>query len=152
MTPGTSGRKPHVFVVEDNPGDVQLLKMALESAQVDCELTIIDDGGEAMAYVQQQGKYTGAVPPDLAILDLNLPKNDGIEILQKMRGNRSFADVPVAILTSSSSPRELARIEGFHIARYITKPLDYDEYLKIGLILKDLLAANGNLPGTVGDT
>ena len=78
------------------------------------------------------------------LLDLNLPKNDGIEILSVLRRNSSFVEVPVVILTSSSSPRELARIEGLQITRYLTKPLDFDEYLKIGLILKDLLAQRTN--------
>jgi CheY-like chemotaxis protein len=128
--------KAQIFVVEDNPGDVMLLKMALENAEVDCELTVMGDGGEALAYVQ----HLGTQAPDLVLLDLNLPKNDGIEILSVLRRNPSFGEVPVVILTSSSSPREMARIEGLQITRYLTKPLDFDEYLKIGLILKDLLA------------
>jgi CheY-like chemotaxis protein len=127
--------KPQIFVVEDNPGDVMLLKMALEDAEVDCELTVVSDGGEALAYVQQLGTQA----PDLVLLDLNLPKNDGIEILSVLRRNPSFLEVPVVILTSSSSPREMARIEGLQITRYLTKPLDFDEYLKIGVILKNLL-------------
>jgi CheY-like chemotaxis protein len=70
---------------------------------------------------------------------LNLPRYDGIEILEAMRANRAFADVPVAVLSSSSSPRDRARIEAFHIGRYITKPPNLDEYMRIGLIVKQLL-------------
>jgi CheY-like chemotaxis protein len=151
MTGGIGAHKLRVFVVEDNPGDVQLLEMALQSAQLACELTVIDDGAEALAFVRQQGKYAGTTPPDLAILDLNLPKCDGIEILRGMRDNKSFANVPVAILTSSSSPREVARMEGLQIARYITKPMDFDEYLKIGVILKELLSDADRL-GAAGKT
>ena len=132
--------KAEILVVEDNPGDVTLLRMALEYADVDCELTVMGDGGEALAYVQQLGAKGYRVAPDLVLLDLNLPKNDGIEILNILRRNPSFSDVPVVILTSSCSPRELARIEGLQITRHLIKPMDFDEYLKIGLILKDLLA------------
>jgi CheY-like chemotaxis protein len=139
MTVESGSEKAQILVVEDNPGDVMLLQMALESAGVACELTVIGDGGEALARVRQMGS-AGAAALDLAILDLNLPKNDGIEILAGLRGNPWFAGVPVVILTSSSSPRELARIKGLQVARYITKPLDFEDYLKIGLILKDLLA------------
>ena len=132
--------KPQVLVVEDNPADVELLRWALDSAAVDCELTVIDDGGEALAFVQQRGKYFASTVPDLAILDLNLPRYDGVEILEAMRASRVFASVPVAVLSSSSSPRDRARMEAFNIGRYITKPPDLDEYLRIGLIVKELLA------------
>ena len=89
------------------------------------DLTVIDDGGETLAFVQNRGKY--------------LPKYDGIEILEAMRGNLAFAGVPVAVLSSTSSPRERAKMEAFGIDRFITKPPDLDEYLEIGLILRRLL-------------
>jgi CheY-like chemotaxis protein len=132
--------KSQVLVVEDNPADVELLRWALDSAAVECELTVIEDGGEALAFVQQRGKYLGSTAPDLAILDLNMPKYDGMEILEAMRASQVFASVPVAVLSSSSSPRDRARMEAFNIGRYITKPPDLDEYLRIGLIVKELLA------------
>jgi CheY-like chemotaxis protein len=134
-----NGRKLHILVVEDNPADVELLRWALESARIDCDLTVIDDGGEALAFVQNRGKYLHSPPPDLAILDLNLPKYDGIEILEAMRGNLAFAGVPVAVLSSTSSPREMAKMEAVGIDRFITKPPDLDEYVEIGLIVKSLL-------------
>jgi CheY-like chemotaxis protein len=130
----------HIFVVEDNPGDVQLLQIALKAANVSCELTVVADGGEAIAFVQQRGQYANVATPDLAVLDLNLPKNDGLEILEAMRASEVFAKVPVAVLSSSSSPRDLASLERFHVERFIVKPPDLDEYLQIGLILKELLS------------
>jgi len=129
-----------VLVVEDNPADVELLRWALDGAAVDCDLTVIDDGGEALAFVQQRGKYFASTAPDLAILDLNMPKYDGMEILEAMRASKVFAAVPVAVLSSSSSPRDRARMEAYNIGRYITKPPDLDEYLRIGFIVKELLA------------
>jgi CheY-like chemotaxis protein len=131
--------KARVLVVEDNPADVELLRYALVSAGVDCELTVIDNGGDALAFFAQRGDYANSTPPDLAILDLNLPRYDGIEILEAMRANGKFSNVAVAVLTSSSSPRDRARIEAFHIARYIIKPPDLDEYMRIGLIVREIL-------------
>jgi two-component system response regulator len=131
--------KPRVLLVEDNPGDVDLLRLAFSNAGLDCELTVLDDGGEALAFVRQDGKYAGVSVPDLAILDLNVPKNDGLEILAAMRANPKFAELPVAVLSSSSSPRERAAMEHFHIRRFITKPSDLEEFMRIGSIVKELL-------------
>jgi len=129
----------HIFVVEDNPGDVQLLQMALKAANLECELTVVSDGGEAIEFVQRHGQFANAPTPHLAVLDLNLPKNDGLEILEAMRANEIFAKVPVAVLSSSSSPRELATLERFHVDRFIVKPPDLDQYLQIGAVIKELL-------------
>jgi CheY-like chemotaxis protein len=149
MTEEVSGRPVRILLVEDNPGDIQLLKMALAAAQVDCQLTVVSDGREALDFVAQRGKYSDTTPPHLAILDLNLPKNDGLEILEAMRENEAFREVPVAVLSSSSSPRERARVERFRIGRFIAKPPDLDEYLKIGLIIKGLLAENDAQRGSM---
>ena len=150
MTYGAGDEKARILLVEDNPGDVELLRLALTRAQLDCDLTVLDDGAEALLLVRQQGKYANARVPDLAVLDLNVPKNDGLEILEAMRASRVFADVLVAILSSSSSPREQARLEKFHISRFITKPLDLDEFLEIGATLKEILAEKAALARSSG--
>jgi CheY-like chemotaxis protein len=134
-----------ILLVEDNPGDVELLRLALKKAELECELTVLDDGDEALSLVRQQGQYAAARVPDLVVLDLNVPKYDGAEILEALRANPAFAEVKVAVLSSSSSPRERANLEKFHISRYITKPLDLDEFLRIGEVLKALLADNASL-------
>ncbi len=136
-------RKIQILLVEDNPADVDLLRRALRSAGLDCELTVIEDGAEALAFVRQKEKEAGGPGSDLVVLDINLPKNGGLEILEAMRASRVFADVPVAILTSSSSPRERTKMEGLRVGRYIIKPPDLEEYLKIGFILKALLVESG---------
>ena len=144
MIEAPGGRKAQIVLVEDNPADVDLLRRALRSAALDCELRVIEDGAEALAFVsQEKEKETGAPIPDLVVLDMNLPKNSGQEILEAMRTNRVFAKVPVAILTSSSSPRERTKMEGLDVGRYILKPPDLEEYLRIGLILKELLVESG---------
>lgn len=133
------GMITRILVVEDNPGDVALLRWALEAANVEFELTVIEDGGEALMLAQRRGKYADAEAPDLAILDINLPRNNGIEVLQAMRASRRFADVTVAILSSSTSPREREKLDEFGIDRYIAKPADLDEFRQIGHAVRDLI-------------
>src|SRR5579864_4857641 len=111
--------KTHILVVEDNPGDVELLRRALQDARVECELTVIDDGAEALALARQSGKYANTAPPDLVIVDWNLPKHGGNEILAALRANPTFAALPVLILSSSSSPRERAQMETFQIGAFV---------------------------------
>lgn len=139
MTGDGATKKVRIFLAEDNSGDVELLRMALKTADVDCDLLVVSDGREALDFVRQRGKYANQQPPDLAVLDLNLPKNDGLEVLEALRANAAFAAVPVAIVSSSSAPQELARMQGLGIDRFIPKPPDLDEYLRIGATLKELL-------------
>jgi DNA-binding response OmpR family regulator len=132
-----SGRA-HLLVIEDNPADVDLLRRALAIAECDCQLSIIEDGAEALALFKP-----GANPavPDLAIIDLNLPKHGGLEIIEQMRAHPAFAGVPVIILSSSSSLSDRSRLEKYHIERYIVKPADLEEFMKIGWQIRELLSA-----------
>jgi DNA-binding response OmpR family regulator len=126
-------------LVEDNPGDVELFRWALKKAGVDCELTVIRDGAEALAKVRGEDASASPDTPDLVVLDLNLPKADGHEILAAMRATRAFSNVPVAILTSSTSLRERKRLEALRIARYLAKPPNLKEFVRLGSAVKDLL-------------
>jgi chemotaxis family two-component system response regulator Rcp1 len=132
-------RKARIIVVEDNPADVKLLRLALENVNLDYELTVISDGGEAIAFFEK-GKYSGWAAPDLAIFDLNLPKNGGLEVLAAMRRNPAFDDVAVTILSSSSWTRERGKITGLSARQFITKPSDLDQYMQIGHIVKEILS------------
>lgn len=134
-----AARKFRILLVEDNAADVQLLRMAFQEASLDCDLIVLEDGAEALALVRQQGRFAESQVPDLAVLDLNLPKNGGVEVLDAIRESQAFRQMPVAILSSSSSPRERAKIEEFGVKRFLTKPLDLDEFLGLGLVLKTLL-------------
>lgn len=127
-----------ILLIEDNPTDVELFRRALGVAGLACDLTVLEDGAEALALLRLPD--TEGVLPDLVVLDLNLPKHDGIEVLQAMRATTRYTSVPVAILSSSSSPRERAKIEQFRVSRYITKPPDLDQFMKIGFTLKELVA------------
>jgi CheY-like chemotaxis protein len=135
MSKETKGRKAKILLVEDNPGDVELLTMALQRAGIDFEFAHLQDGGEALAFIR--AAESSAI--DLAILDLNLPKNDGIEVLTAMRETQAFCKVPVMVFTSSASPRERSRMESFGIACYVSKPNDLDEYMRLGGQISEVL-------------
>jgi CheY-like chemotaxis protein len=126
----------HLLVVEDNPADVDLLRRALVGAQVDFELSVVDDGADALALLQPGA---GAPAPDLAIVDLNLPKHSGLEVIERMRAHPTFRDVPVVILTSSSAPQDRSSLDAFRIKKYIVKPADLDEFMRIGFEIREVL-------------
>jgi CheY-like chemotaxis protein len=128
----------HILVIEDNPSDVELLRLALDTAGLRYRMTTMHDGGDALALFR--GEAT-ADAPDLLILDLNLPKSDGLEILQAARSNPAFAELPVLVLSSASSPRELSKLLAFGRVRFQTKPSDLDRYLKLGDFVKEFLAS-----------
>jgi len=113
--------------------------MALREASIACELVVFDDGREIIEHIRQHDSVESGSVPDLIVLDLNLPKSDGLEILQVIRDAPAFAKVPVAVLSSSSSPRERAKLERFHIREFIVKPSDLEEYLRIADIVRVLL-------------
>jgi CheY-like chemotaxis protein len=127
-----------ILVLEDNPADVELLRLALLDAGVVCELAVIDDGADALAHIRRCQEPKEA--PDLAIIDLNLPKHGGLELLEEIRSSRALADLPVVILSSSSSPRERDSIAKLRVRRHIVKPPGLDEFLRIGSEVKNILA------------
>ena len=129
----------HILLVEDNLGDVFLFREALKAAGVDYEITVINDGAQDLSFVEDPNQYGARGIPDLAVLDLNLPKVEGTEVLEAMRANPDLCKVPVAVMTSSPSPRDRERAVQLGARRFITKPLDLDEFLKIGSVLKELL-------------
>lgn len=128
-----------ILLVEDNDGDVYLMRKALESAALNVELIVIDDGAEALTYARSEGKYSGAARPDAAVLDLNLPKADGTEVLEALRRNERFSEVPVVVLTSSASPAERLNMERLGVQHFFTKPPDLKDFLQIGHVIAGLL-------------
>ena len=132
-------RKRRLLMVEDNPGDVELFRWALKRADIDCDLSVIGDGAEAIAMVRREDASQHPNAPDLIVLDLNLPKADGREILTAMRSTPTFGKIPVIILTSSTSRRELEQLEPLRISRHIAKPSDLDEFLSVGTVIKKVL-------------
>ena len=131
--------KLRILVIEDNPADVELLKMALRHAELDCEMTVVDDGAEALALVGRPHSFEDSTRLDLAIIDLNLPKYGGEEILQALRANPTLSHLPVAVLSSSSAPRDRRGLQSLRVGRYIVKPADLDEFLQIGITVREFL-------------
>lgn len=129
---------PCIFLAEDNPGDVDLLRVALEEHSVDCELLVAADGEKALRFLEDIGAGTLGCPA-LAILDLNLPKKTGREVLQRMRENPAWKSVPVVILSSSDSEKDRAETAELGASRYIRKPSSLDAFVQIGGVLKNLL-------------
>jgi CheY-like chemotaxis protein len=132
-----------ILLAEDNPADVYLFRQALLGAGIDFRLTVIEDGREALAFARRDGEYAGVSIPDLAVLDLNLPKFGGIEILEALRRNDELKRVPVFIMTSSAEPRERARAVELDVERFITKPPDLADFLQIGHVVKEVLLRQG---------
>ena len=132
-----------ILLVEDNSGDVYLLRKALEGADLNFELTVIEDGGSALEFVGGQGKYSDREVPHLAVIDLSLPRNDGIQVLEAIRATERFAGMLVIVMSSSTRPPARLREESLKVARYITKPPDLEEFLRTGIVIKELLDSQG---------
>lgn len=133
--------KPVLLMIEDNPGDVELFRWVIGEAGIDCDLCVIGDGGAALEFVRRED---GSPVPDLVILDLNLPKVSGKEILTGVRSSIAFANVPVVIWTSSNARIDRAQLEPLGITRYFVKPPELSEFLKLGHAIRGLLE---ELPG-----
>ena len=139
-----------ILVAEDNPADVYLLREAFNVAGEDIEILVVSDGEQALEYVQRQGRFGNAAVPDLVVLDLNLPKSDGGDVLRCIRETPAYSDVPVVVLTSSDSPRDRKTAESLGANCFITKPSDLDAFLALGRTLMRV-AIPPKSPGVVSD-
>ena len=128
-----------ILLVEDNYADIYLFRKALVGAGLNFELTIIEDGGGAMAFVRGEGEYASSPVPDLAVIDLSLPKNDGIQVLEAIRSTERFANMLVLVTSSSAKPPASLKEAQLRVARYITKPPELEGFLQIGAVLKEIL-------------
>lgn len=120
-----------ILLVEDSPGDIRLTKEALRDAKVQNNLHVATDGEEAIAFLRHTGNHTKAPRPDLILLDLNLPKKDGREILEDIKTDESLKTIPVVVLTTSESEADILRSYELHANCYISKPVDLDGFIKV---------------------
>jgi CheY-like chemotaxis protein len=120
-----------VLLVEDSPGDVRLTREALKDAKVHISLHVASDGIEAMAYLEREGPHVNAIRPDLILLDLNLPRKDGRQVLKEIKESPKLRSIPVVILTTSSSEADILQSYHLHANCYISKPVDLDGFLKV---------------------
>ncbi len=120
-----------ILVVEDNPADVRLIEEALREGKFKNRLNVVPDGVEALAYLRRQDRYREARRPDLVLLDLNLPKKDGREVLAEIKSDEELKSIPVVILTTSKAQEDIMRTYHLNANCFITKPVGIDEFIKV---------------------
>jgi two-component system, chemotaxis family, response regulator Rcp1 len=128
---GTDAAAIEVLLVEDSPGDVRLTREAFKDAKVHINLHVAADGAKAMAFLKREGEYANAPRPDLILLDLNLPKKDGREVLAEIKVDPALKTIPVVVLTTSSSEADILRSYQLHANCYITKPVGLEGFLTV---------------------
>jgi CheY-like chemotaxis protein len=135
-----------ILLVEDNEGDILLTKEALEEAKILINLSVVKDGKEAIDFVNKQGKYTTVPLPDLILLDVNLPKKNGHEVLKDLKENNKLKHIPVIMLTTSSSEKDINQSYNNYVNCYITKPVEVDEFIAIVAAIENFWISIVKLP------
>ena len=126
-----TGRPIEILLVEDSPGDVRLIIESLKENKLRNKLDVVEDGVQALAFLHQEGRYAEAPHPDLILLDLNLPKKDGREVLAEIKADENLRRIPVVILTSSKAEEDIFKAYNLQANRYITKPMGLDQFVKV---------------------
>ncbi len=129
----------HILLAEDNSGDVILVQEALAAHHIENTLHVVTDGQKALDFVATMGEAQSAPCPDLMLLDMNLPKADGVAVLAAFREHKPCAHTPVIIVSSSDSPKDRSRVAVLGVNHYFRKPPDFDEFMKLGQVVKELL-------------
>ena len=138
-----------ILLVEDNPSDVLLTQIAMKECKIANRLNVSNDGEAALAYLRRQGAHAEAARPDLVLLDLNLPKMDGRELLREMKSDASLRTIPVVVLTTSDAETDVIRSYDLHANAYITKPLDMEQFIRVVRGIDDFWFGIVRLPGHV---
>lgn len=139
-------RLVEILLVEDNPGDARLATEALKDAKVKNNLHWVRDGVEAMAFLRREGKYADAPHPDVILLDLNLPRKDGREVLAEIKEDEALRRIPVVILTVSSAEEDIIKTYNLHANCYIRKPVDFDQFIEVVKSINDFWLTIVTLP------
>jgi CheY-like chemotaxis protein len=135
-----------VLLVEDDPGDVLMTREALADNKVTNRLSVVSDGVAAMEYLRREGEYADAAPPDLVLLDLNLPKMDGREVLAAMKSDDGLCRIPVVVLTTSDAEEDVLRSYSLHANAYVTKPVDFARFIEVVRKIDDFFVSVVRLP------
>lgn len=132
-----SGAPIEILLVEDNPGDVRLTQEAVREAKIRNTLNVVNDGEQAIAYVRRQGEFADRPRPDLILLDLNLPRKDGREVLQDLKSDPDLHRIPVVVLTSSAAEQDILRTYDLYANAYVTKPVDLEQFMHVVSSIQD---------------
>jgi CheY-like chemotaxis protein len=135
-----------ILLAEDNPGDAKLTRKALEQGKVINNLHVVTDGVDAMAYLRQEGEYADKPRPDLVLLDLNMPRKDGREVLQDIKSDEDLRRIPVVVMTSSEAEEDIVQSYDLHANAYVTKPIDFDGFLDVVGSLEDFWLSVVKMP------
>lgn len=137
-----------VLLVEDDPGDVLMTREAFEDHKLANELHVVSDGVEAMDFLHRRGEHASAPRPDLILLDLNLPKMDGREVLTAVKSDPDLGAIPVVVLTTSEAEEDVLRSYALHASAYVTKPVDFDRFISVVQKIDDFFVGVVKLPAS----
>jgi CheY-like chemotaxis protein len=135
-----------VLLVEDDPGDVLMTREAFEEHKVRNRLNVVSDGADALAYVRREGEFADAVRPDLILLDLNLPKRDGREVLKELKTDPDLREIPIVVLTTSSAESDVLASYQLYANAYVTKPVDFERFISAVKQIDDFFVSLVKLP------
>ena len=140
------GTPIEVLLIEDDPGDVLMTQEAFEEHKVRNRLTVVSDGAEALAYLRREGEFTNAVRPDLILLDLNLPRRDGRQVLEEIKSDDDLRRIPVVVLTTSEAEEDVLKSYDLHANAYVSKPVDFDRFVGVIRQIDDFFISVVRLP------
>jgi len=140
------GRPIEILLVEDSPSDTDLTVEALAAAKISNRLSVVEDGVQAMEFLRRQGGYAQAPRPDLILLDLNLPRKDGREVLADIRADEKLTTIPVVVLTTSQAEKDVLHAYALHANCYITKPVDFQQFMEVVRAIEDFWLTVVKLP------
>ncbi|MFN8203226.1 MAG: response regulator [Solirubrobacteraceae bacterium] len=138
----------HVLLVEDDPGDTRLIKEAFEENKVRNELSCVADGVDALRFLRREDEFAHAPRPDLILLDLNLPRKDGREVLAEIKGDEALRAIPVVVLTTSEAEEDILRSYALHANAYVTKPVDFERFISVVRQIDEFFVEVVKLPRT----
>ena len=139
----------NILLIEDNPGDVRLTQEAFKEGSIDIKLNVVMDGVEAIKYLKKEMPYDQADVPDLILLDLNLPKKDGREVLLEIKTDNNLKRIPVVVLTTSNAQQDILKSYNLHVNCYVNKPVDFDKFFEIIQKIEDFWLSTAILPSLV---
>ena len=146
MTPKPAGQPIEVLLVEDDPGDVLLIREAFDFNKVHNNLNVVSDGEQALDYLRGTGDYTDRIRPDLVLLDLNLPRKDGREVLADVKSDPDLRTIPIVVLTTSEAEEDVLKSYQLHANAYVTKPVDFERFVSIVRQIDDFFVSVVRLP------